>query len=99
MRYDLTILAGLALLGGCATKQGDFSWITHTWTTEEGAYALDHVSWKRVDITSAVKRPYLGETYYFENEEHARTFDSNPYAYLYNDNVWLQGRPGRTDQN
>ena len=80
MKRDLTILACLALLGGCATKQGDFSWITHTWTTEGGVYALDHVSWTRVDTASAVRRPYLGETYYFENEEHARIFDSNPFA-------------------
>jgi YHS domain-containing protein len=99
MKRDLTILACLTLVSGCATNQGDFSWITHTWTTDRGVYAMDHVSGKLVDTASAIKHPYLGETYYFENEEHARMFDSNPFAYLYNDNVWLQGKPGRTDQN
>jgi YHS domain-containing protein len=93
------LLAAAILSGiGCADS-GDFSWVTHTWSTDHGVFALDHVSRRKVDVTKAVRRTYLGETYYFENEENARVFDSNPWAYLYNDNVPNQGRPDRTDQN
>jgi YHS domain-containing protein len=60
---------------------------------------MDHISRNKVDITKAVRRGYLGEMYYFENEAHAGIFDSNPWAYLYSDNVHLQGRPDRVDQN
>jgi YHS domain-containing protein len=88
----------LVLAAGC-TNTEDFSWITHTWTTDHGVFAMDHISRKRVDVTMAVRRPYLGETYYFENEDHAREFDRNPYAYLYTDNVAASLRPDRVDQN
>jgi YHS domain-containing protein len=99
VRYG-AFLVGLALnLTGCASQQGDFSWITHTWTTDHGVYALDHISRKKVDVTTAVQRRLLGETYYFEDESNARVFDANPWAYLYCDNVRAQGRPDRTDQN
>jgi YHS domain-containing protein len=93
-------LPGLLLLfaAGCAGSE-DFSWISHTWTTDHGVLAMDHVSKKRVDVTQAVGRPYSGETYYFENEANARTFDANPYAYLYTDNVPPSTRPDRIDQN
>ena len=91
---------GLLVLaaGGCVDS-GNFSWITHTWTTDHGVYALDHVSRNKVEVTEAVRRNYLGETYYFESEENARVFDRNPWAYLYNDNVHLSARPDRVDQN
>lgn len=92
-------LAGLLLLGACCADSDEFSWVTHTWTTDQGVFALDHISRRRVDITTAVRRRYLGETYYFESEGNARVFDSNPWAYLYTDNVHLQGRPDRQDQN
>ena len=92
------VIAGVALFCGCSS-QGNFSWVTHTWTTDHGVFALDHVSRTKVDTATAVQRHYLGETYYFENEANARVFDANPWAYLYADNVWLQGRPDRTDQN
>jgi YHS domain-containing protein len=51
-----------------------------------------------MDVAGAVRKTYLGETYYFENEENARVFTSNPWAYLYNDNVHLQGHPDRRDE-
>jgi YHS domain-containing protein len=60
---------------------------------------LDHVSRRKVDVTTAVSRQYYGETYYFESEENAHVFDAKPWAYLYVDNVHLQGRPDRIDQN
>lgn len=93
-------MIALALLcgAGCGSA-GEFSWVTHTWTTEDGVFAMDHISRRLVDVTTAVRRPYLGETYYFESEEHARIFDGNPWAYLYNDNVHASTRPDRTDQN
>jgi len=86
------------VLSGCASS-GDFSWVTHTWTTDHGVFAMDHISRNKVDITEAVQRRYLGETYYFETEDHARIFDANPWAYLYNDNVPNSSRPDRVDQN
>jgi YHS domain-containing protein len=94
----LLLGAILVMAAGCADS-GDFSWITHTWTTDHGEFALDHVSRNKVDITTAVRRPYLGETYYFENEANAGVFDRNPWAYLYNDNVPNSTRPDRVDQN
>jgi YHS domain-containing protein len=99
MKHFLTVVGLVAFLGGCATQEGDFSWITHTWTTDHGVYALDHISKHKVDVTAAVRRPYLGETYYFENESHAKIFDAHPWSYLYCDNVSLEGHPDRTDQN
>jgi YHS domain-containing protein len=89
----------VTLLGGCMTESGDFSWITHTWTTDHGIYAMDHVSKNRVNVDTAVRRPYLGETYYFETESNARVFDAHPWSYLYCDNVHLATRPDRVDQN
>jgi YHS domain-containing protein len=93
------ILAGALLLGTSCVDSGEYSWVTHTWTTPYGVYAMDHISRRKVDVTTAVQRNYYGETYYFECEEHARIFDANPWAFLYTDNVHLQGRPDRTDQN
>jgi YHS domain-containing protein len=90
-------LGAILLLGACNTES--FSWVTHTWTTDYGVFALDHVSRRRVEITTPFQRGYLGETYYFESEQNARVFDSNPWAYLYTDNVHLQSRPDRMDQN
>jgi len=95
-------LLTLALLlpAGCVVHDsGNFSWVTHTWTTPYGEFALDHISKRKVDIENAVQRRYLGETYYFENEYNASVFDDNPWAYLYVDNVHLSTRPDRVDQN
>lgn len=98
MGKALVVVAAILIEAGCADS-GDFSWITHTWTTDHGIFAMDHISRRKVDITTAVSRRYLGETYYFESEANAREFEANPWAYLYTDNVHLQGRPDRTDQN
>ncbi len=86
MKYVLILAAGGLILSGCASSQGEFNDVTHTWKTNQGSFALDHVSKKRVEISKAVKRNYLGEIYYFESEENARKFDSNPWAYLYDHN-------------
>jgi YHS domain-containing protein len=86
------------LLAGCASTNGDFNWVTHTWTSNQGTYALDHVSRNRVDVSKAVRRQYLGETYYFETEANAKVFDGNPWAYLYSDNT-RSPRPDRSDWN
>jgi YHS domain-containing protein len=86
------------LWSGCSSPQGEFNWVTHTWTTNHGVYALDHISRNQVDVTKAISRPYLGETYYFENEANAKTFERNPWAYLYVDNT-RGPRPDRSDWN
>jgi YHS domain-containing protein len=98
MKYILAqaLLAGL--LAGCATESQDFSWVTHTWKTNHGEYALDHISRNKVEIMKAVHRVYLGETYYFESEANAKQFDANPWAYLYCDNT-LTTHPDRSDWN
>ncbi|MBV8881623.1 MAG: hypothetical protein JO332_16825 [Planctomycetaceae bacterium] len=81
------LMAGAALLAaGCQGGSGFTNRAAHTWTTNQGTYALDHVSRRTLEITNAVQRSYLGETYYFENEENARTFDASPSIYLYDDN-------------
>jgi YHS domain-containing protein len=86
MKYLLVLAAGGLILAGCAGSQGEYSEVTHAWKSNQGSYALDHVSNKKVEISKAAKRDYLGETYYFENEENARKFDSNPWSYLYDHN-------------
>ena len=98
MKRIPTQILAILLIGGCSSS-GEFSWVTHTWTTDHGVFAMDHISRNKVNVETAVRRKYLGETYYFESEDNARTFDRNPWAHLYTDNVWLQGRPDRTDQN
>lgn len=97
----MKILAGLALVllsAGCAANSEDFNWVTHTWNTNHGVYAIDHISKNRVEVGKAVQRHCLGETYYFENEANAKAFDGNPWAYLYNDNT-RSPRPDRSDWN
>ena len=98
MKHFFVIAALGILLAGCASPNGDFNWVTHTWTSNQGVYALDHVSRNRVEVGKAVRRNYLGETYYFESEANARTFDGNPWAYLYTDNT-RSPRPDRADWN
>ena len=98
MRQWIPILSAILMAAGCSSS-GDYSWVTHTWTTDHGVFALDHVSRNKVDVTQAVRRTYLGEIYYFENDTNARIFDRRPAAYAYVDNVHLMGRPDRTDQN
>jgi YHS domain-containing protein len=98
MRQLIPALSAIVLAIGCSSS-GDYSWVTHIWTTDHGVFAMDHVSRNKVDVTQAVRRTYLGETYYFENEENARVFDRRPAACTYTDNVQLMGRPDRIDQN
>ena len=98
MKYALAIALAAISMEGCATDSGEFSWVTHTWSTNHGTYALDHVSRNKVEVSTAVRRRYLGEDYYFESNANARTFDSNPWAYLYCDNT-RSARPDRSDWN
>jgi YHS domain-containing protein len=98
MKNLTALFLGVLLCSGCSSS-GDFSWITHTWTTDHGVFALDHISRNKVDISQAVQRRYLGETYYFESEADASVFDAHPWSYLYNDNVPSSARPDRVDQN
>jgi YHS domain-containing protein len=86
MKTILTFAALGVLLAGCSTEERDVNRSTHTWKTNQGVYALDHVSQHRVEVSKAVLWEYLGETYYFESVENAKTFVSNPWAYLYDHN-------------
>jgi YHS domain-containing protein len=86
MKSILAIAALGLLLAGCQSEQSRVNPATHTWQTDQGTRALDHVSGNDVDASKAVIRRYLGEPYYFESEANARTFDANPGAYLYQDN-------------
>src|SRR5258706_3190588 len=95
----MLIPAKAVLLGSGCADSGDFSWVSHTWTTDQRVFAMDHISRNKVNVEAAVRRRYLGETYYFENETNAGIFDSKPWAYLYTDNVPNSARPDRTDQN
>jgi len=89
MKILMTMAAAGLAFAGCQSSnesQSSSNPATHTWQTNEGTFAMDHVSGHRVDVTKAIRRTYLGETYYFENEDNARKFDDNPNAYLYDHN-------------
>ncbi len=86
MKTFLALSALGILVGGCQSSGGPVNQSSHTWQSNQGTYAMDHVSQGRVEVTKAVQRSYLGEPYYFQNEENARKFDSKPSAYLYDDN-------------
>lgn len=85
MKVFLALATLGILLAGCKSSEEPMTadQKTHTWSTNEGTFAMDHVSNHRVDVSKAVRRTYQGETYYFESEENARKFDMNPNAYLY----------------
>jgi len=72
-------------LAGCSTQPGDYHYATHTWSSNHGTMVEDPVNHHSVDMKSAVKREYAGETYYFENEDSAKVFDAKPWAYMYVD--------------
>jgi YHS domain-containing protein len=89
MKILMALTAAALALAGCQSGyEGytDANRATHTWKTNEGTFAMDHVSNHRVDASKAIQRSYLGEVYYFENEDNARKFDQNPDAYLYDHN-------------
>jgi YHS domain-containing protein len=86
MKHLLTAGLIAMALGACSSERENYSRSTHTWATSHGTFAEDPVSHNPVDVTKAVVRNYLGETYYFENSDNAREFDARPTAYLYDDN-------------
>jgi len=99
MKTLVAMAAAGILLAGCQSSDEsstDANRATHTWETNEGTFAMDHVSNQRVDVSKAVRRNYRGETYYFENEENARKFDQNPDAYLYDHNAYDHHAPDRS---
>ena len=85
MKYALALGLSALSLVGCSTQSGEYNYITHTWSANRGTYVQDRVTHHRVDMKAAVSREYAGATYYFENEQNARVFDSNPWAYMYID--------------
>lgn len=82
MRCFIPLAAALAI-AGCRKTGADFTRVTDTWLTDQGAYTLDHVSGNPIDITRSVRRKFLGETYYFEREANATIFDRHPWRFLF----------------
>jgi YHS domain-containing protein len=87
--------AVLALLAGCA-EPGD------PWRTRGdrllglgGDDAEDPVSGARVEKQAAVKREYLGTTYFFESTETAEVFDRDPRLFAVPVNPPLEDRAER----
>ena len=86
MKTFLALACVGLLLAGCQSGSEESMYAdqrTHTWSTNEGTFAMDHVSNHRVDVSKAIRRTYQGEPYYFESEENAQKFDENPDSYLY----------------
>ncbi len=87
MKDALALGLAVLTLAGCAAESGDYNYVTHTWSSNRGIQVQDPVSHRSVEKKSAVTRQYAGETYYFENEQNAKVFDSNPWAYMYVDDM------------
>jgi YHS domain-containing protein len=82
--FALVALAVFSVLVGCESNQPNRT--THVWTNNQGTFALDPINGESVEVSKAVTREYLGETYYFQSEDHAREFAANPDRYIYDDN-------------
>jgi YHS domain-containing protein len=98
MRYVILLGAAVVFASGCGTPGSvSYDFGDHTWNTDHGKKAEDPINHALVDLKSAVKRQYLGETYYFATEEDAKKFDATPDAFTYSDNPDLSDRPDRMD--
>jgi YHS domain-containing protein len=88
MKYLALALLTTLGLAACQSNgtEGSPNPTTHVWTTDQGTFAVDAVSGETVDVSKAVSRQYLGETYYFKNEETAKEFAANPDRYIYDRN-------------
>lgn len=84
MKYLVSMAATLAIVG-CTKARADFTRVTETWVTDQGTFALDHVSGNKVDVTQAFRRKFLGRTFYFEGEGDARRFDLRPWPCFFAD--------------
>jgi YHS domain-containing protein len=86
MKYFMMAGALAMALVSCESgPEGDYNNSTHVWTTDHGTFGKDPISGNQVDVTKAVTRVYQGQRYYFQSEENARRFDSNPSSYAYSD--------------
>lgn len=81
----LVPLAATLAIGGCTKPVVDYPRVTQTWVTDEGTFVLDHVTGRKVDLTRAVRREFLGGAYYFEREGNAKLFELHPGCYLFAD--------------
>src|SRR5579872_1154135 len=81
----LVPLAATLAIGGCTKPVLEFPRVTETWVTDEGTFVLDHVTGRKMDLTRAVRRKFLGRTYYFEREGNAALFELRPWCYLFAD--------------
>lgn len=79
------LAAAAACLAGCASGRtfGGYDATTHVWKTAQGDKVEDRVSGELIDPNSAIKREYLGQTYYFENEFTTAVFERDPGWYDY----------------
>jgi hypothetical protein len=85
VKIGLAIMAGLALLLGCASERrfGAYNERDHTWMTDQGIMVEDRVSGHLIPPEVAIQREYLGEIYYFENEFDVAMFERDPGVYNY----------------
>lgn len=96
MKYVIMACMALFALAACESHpEGTYDRSAHVWRTDRGDMAKDRVSGEMVDVSTAVKRDYDGETYYFANEDHAREFMAHPEKYEYRNTPDIQDYPAR----
>lgn len=83
----IALLLGGVLAGCSSSSEENYNRSNHTWTTDHGTFGKDPISKNKVEVSRAVRRSYLGEVYYFENEANARAFDAHPSRYIYDENA------------
>jgi YHS domain-containing protein len=85
VKMTSALALGVILLGGCSSERafGAYNWSTHTWNTPHGIMVEDRVSHKLIDPSKAIRREYMGETYYFENAFDVEVFERDPGVYDY----------------
>lgn len=85
MKLMAILFMAAAALAGCSSQRkfGAYDKSTHTWKTSEGIMVEDRVSRNLIDPDTAIKREYLGDTYYFENDFNVGVFEQDPQSYSY----------------
>lgn len=96
MKYLMMACLALFALAACESRsEGTYDRSAHVWRSDQGDMATDQVSGETVAVSTAVKREYGGETYYFANEDHAREFTAHPEKYEYKNSPQPSDYPAR----